>query len=129
MPDPELPQEAAPARWLRRAVATVAALALLEVLWELWLAPLRPGGSWLVLKAVPLALLWPALARGSSRAAQGMLLLLLPYFAEAVVRGMTETGRHALVAWTAAALSVAAFATLLLHFRAARRGRRLPPGP
>jgi len=26
-------------------------------------------------------------------------------------------------------LSVAAFAALLLHFRAAKRARRLPPGP
>ena len=109
------------ARWLRRAVAAVAALALLELLWELWLAPLRPGGSWLALKVVPLALAWPALARGSRPAAQGMLLLLLPYFAEGVVRGVSETGRHAVLAWTATALAVAAFGALLLHFRARRR--------
>lgn len=116
--------QGAPVRWLRRATATIAALALLQLLWELRLAPLRPEGSWLALKAVPLALLWPALARGSQKAAQGMLLLLLPYFAEGVVRGMTETGRHAIVAWTAAALSVVAFTALLLHFRAAKHLRR-----
>lgn len=111
---------AAPARWLRRAVTAVAALVLLQLLWELWLAPLRPGGSWLALKAMPLALLWPALARGSRKAAQGMLLLLLPYLAEGVVRGVTESGRHAFLAWAAAALSVAAFTALLLLFRAAK---------
>jgi uncharacterized membrane protein len=105
----------------------IAALALLQLLWELWLAPLRPEGSWLALKALPLALLWPALARGSSKAAQGMLLLLLPYFAEGVVRGVTESGRHAVVAWTATALSVGAFVALLLHFRAAKRVRRPVP--
>jgi uncharacterized membrane protein len=116
--------QAAPAPWLRRAAVAIAALALLQLLWELRLAPLRPEGSWLALKAVPLALLWPALARGSSKAAQGMLLLLLPYFAEGVVRGMTETGRHAIVAWTAATLSVVAFTALLLHFRAARHRQR-----
>jgi uncharacterized membrane protein len=125
VPDNASPQ-VAPARWLRRAAAAIAALALLQLLWELRLAPLRPEGSWLALKAVPLALLWPALARGSPKAAQGMLLLLLPYFAEGVVRGVTETGRHATVAWAAATLSGIAFTALLLHFRAARHRQRPP---
>ena len=40
-------------RWL--AVGSLLGLMLLSVVWELWLAPLRPGGSWLVLKALPLA--------------------------------------------------------------------------
>ncbi|MBM3355478.1 MAG: DUF2069 domain-containing protein, partial [Betaproteobacteria bacterium] len=40
---------------LRRAAsATLVGLLALCVAWELWLAPLRPGGSWLVLKALPL---------------------------------------------------------------------------
>jgi uncharacterized membrane protein len=58
------------APWQRVSVAAVAALILLELLWELWLAPLRPGGSWLALKALPLALLWPGLARGAKRPRQ-----------------------------------------------------------
>jgi uncharacterized membrane protein len=108
------------ARAYRVAVAAVAALALVELLWETWLAPVRPGGSWLALKALPLLLLWPTLARGSRRRAQWMLFVLLPYFAEGVVRGASESGRHAFVAWTAAALSVLAFVALLQAFRAAR---------
>lgn len=109
------------ARWHRRAVALVGALVLLEVLWELLLAPLRPGGSWLVLKALPLAAAWPSLARGSRRARQAMSLLLLPYFAEGLVRAMTEHGRHALVASTATGLAVGAFASVLVSLRS-RRG-------
>jgi uncharacterized membrane protein len=111
------------ARWQRLAVAAVAALTLLEFLWEMWLAPLRPGGSWLVLKALPLALAWPGLARGAKRARQRMTLLLLPYAGEGLVRGLSESGRHALVAWTAAALAVIAFIALLQSFRAERRAR------
>lgn len=107
----------------RLAVAAVAALALLDVLWELWLAPVRPGGSWLALKALPLALIWPALARGSVRARQGMTLLLPAYFAEGVVRGISESGRHALLAWTAAGVAVIAFAALLAAFRLERQER------
>ncbi|MGH8629456.1 MAG: DUF2069 domain-containing protein, partial [Burkholderiales bacterium] len=38
--------------------ASVSLLLLIawSLAWELWLAPLRPGGSWLVLKALPLLL-------------------------------------------------------------------------
>ncbi len=113
----------AAARWQRLAVAAVAALTLLELLWELWLAPLKPGGSWLALKALPLALAWPGLARGSTRARQRMTLLLLPYFGEGLVRGLTESGRHALCAWMAAVLAAIAFVALLVSFRIARKTR------
>lgn len=112
------------AGWRRLAVALVAALALLQLLWELWLAPVRPGGSWLALKALPLALVWPGLARGARKARQGASLLLLFYFAEAVVRALTESGRHAVVAWAAMALTVAAFAAVMMSFRAERGERR-----
>jgi uncharacterized membrane protein len=105
------------ARWHRRAVALVGALVLFELLWELLLAPLRPGGSWLALKALPLAAAWPALRRGSRRARQLVSLLLLPYFAEAIVRALTESARHALVAWAAAVIAAGAFAALLQSLR------------
>src|SRR5438067_1169106 len=96
------------ARWQRLSVAAVTALMLLEVLRELWLAPLRPGGSWLALKALPLALLWPGLASGALRPRQWLALLLPLYLAEAVVRALNESGRHAFAASMAAALAVVA---------------------
>ena len=102
---------------LRAAFALAAALVLLLVLWEFVLAPLRPGGSWLALKALPLALLLPGLAQGSARARQWASLLLPFYCAEGLVRGLTEDGRHATVAWMAALLSLAAFAAVLASFR------------
>ena len=108
-------------RLQRLAVALVAALVLLEILWETVLAPVRPGGFWLALKALPLLLLWPAFARCRLRARQIASLLLPFYFADAVVRALTEAGRHSLVAWFATALSVAAFAALLMSFRASGR--------
>jgi len=111
------------ARWQRLAVAAVAALVLLELLWELWLAPLKPGGSWLALKALPLALLWPGLARGASRPRQWLALLLPLYFAEAIVRALTEGGRHRVLALAATVLAGVAFAAVLASFRAARRDR------
>ena len=92
-------------RWRRTTAALLATLALVEICWELWLAPLRPGGSWLALKALPLVALWPGVARSRIRALQWALLLLPWYFAEGVVRGFSESGRHALCAVTAAAVS------------------------
>lgn len=117
------PRTAAGSAWLRLAVRTTGALVLLQLLWELWLAPVRPGGSWLALKALPLALLWPRVARGGLKARQYLLLLLLPYVAEGLVRALTEGGRHRLVAAVAATLATGAFAALLLSFRAERAAR------
>jgi uncharacterized membrane protein len=116
---------AAGARWQRLAVAAVAALALLELLWEMWLAPLKPGGSWLALKALPLMLAWPGIARGATRARQRMTLLLLPYFGEGLVRGLSESGRREAIAWTAALLAAIAFIALLQSFRSERNARRV----
>src|SRR5690606_28653235 len=38
----------------RTASVCLIGLIALGLAWELWLAPLRPGGSWLVLKVIPL---------------------------------------------------------------------------
>ena len=105
---------------LRIAIAATAALALIALLWELWLAPLKPGGSWLALKALPLVVLWFPLARGGRRAGQWLSLLLPLYLAEAVARGLSEGGRHAAVAWTACLIALVAFLALLAAFRAER---------
>ena len=101
----------------RAAFIGVVALALLCMLWETMLAPLRPGGSWLALKALPLLLLLPGTFRGARKPLQGLALLLPLYAAEGIVRGWSESGRHALVAWTAAVLAIATFAAVLAVVR------------
>jgi uncharacterized membrane protein len=102
----------------RIAIAGTVALALLEALWELVLAPLAPHGSWLALKALPLAALMPGVLRGERRPRQWLALLLPFYAAEGVVRASAEPGRRALVAGMACALAVIAFVALLRWFRA-----------
>jgi uncharacterized membrane protein len=101
----------------RLAIGLIGALVLLLVLWETVLAPVRPGSWWLALKALPLALVWPGLARGDVRSRQIASLLLPFYFAEAIVRAVTEPARHAVVAGFAATLCVAGFVALLRSFR------------
>ena len=101
----------------RLTVASLVALALLEFLWEALLAPL-PGARWLAVKALPLAMLVPGVARGRRRSRQWLALLTPCYFGEALVRALTETGRHGAVAAMAAAVAATTFVAVLAWFRA-----------
>jgi uncharacterized membrane protein len=78
---------------------------------------MRSGGSWLALKALPLALLWPGLARGSPRTCNVAALVLLLYFIEGIVRAVSEHGRTTWIAALSAVLSTVAFASLYLADR------------
>jgi uncharacterized membrane protein len=115
-------------RYRRLTIACVAALALLSVAWEIWLSPLRPGGSLLVLKALPLLAVLPALVRGTVRAYQWWSMLILVYLCEGLVRGIsdpTEMGR--MLGWIEAALAGAAYGAILGYAHASRAPR--PPAP
>lgn len=70
----------------RVAIAAWLALLVLAVLWESLLAPLRPGGSWLLLKAVPLLLPLRGVWRGDVKTMQWALLLVMLYIAEGSLR-------------------------------------------
>ena len=100
----------------RVAVAALLALAALEVLWSVVLAPL-PQARWLWIKAIPLAILAPGVMRGARKPRQWLALLCPLYFAEAIVRALTEPGRHGIVAGTAAALCVVLFVAVLAWLR------------
>lgn len=68
------------------AVFSWLSLIALAVLWETWIAPLRPGGSWLALKALPLALALRGLLRADAYTMQWALMLSLLYVLEGAVR-------------------------------------------
>lgn len=106
----------------RLTIAALAALTLLEILWAVVLAPL-PGAQWLAIKALPLALLFPGVSRGARKPRQWLALLTPFYFAEALVRAITEPGRHSLVAGMAAVLALAVFLGVVtwLHGEKPRR--------
>jgi uncharacterized membrane protein len=89
----------------RSAALSLIALIFLSLAWELWLAPLRPGGSWLVLKVLPLLLPLFGVLRGIPRTCQWASVLVLPYGAEGLVRGWTEAGLAESLAWTEFALA------------------------
>jgi uncharacterized membrane protein len=68
------------------AVGSLIGLILLSLLWELWLAPLRPGGSWLVLKALPLCIPLAGLLKNRMYTYRWVSLVVWLYFAEGVIR-------------------------------------------
>jgi uncharacterized membrane protein len=122
-----------PAIAARRGVAVGASLALialivLSVAWEWWLAPLRPGGSALVLKVVPLLLALPGVVRRSVYTLQWASMLVLLYLAEGIVRGMTDRGLSATLGWLEAILATVFFVCALSYVapfkRAAKRAKK-----
>lgn len=100
--------------------ATWIALIFLGLAWELWLAPLRPGGSWLVLKVLPLLIPLRGLLRASAYAQKWATLLVWAYFAEGVVRALSDRGPSASLGAVEAALSLAFFAATVASLRASR---------
>jgi uncharacterized membrane protein len=71
--------------WLIAAAAWIG-LTVLAVAWELSLAPLRPGGSWLALKAIPLVIALPGVVRARAYTLQAATLLVQLYLLEGLVR-------------------------------------------
>lgn len=75
--------------------ATVTSLITLIFLclgWELWWAPLRPGGSLLVLKTLPLLLPLFGILRGKRYTMQWSSMFILIYLMEGLVRATSEHG-------------------------------------
>ncbi|MBN8760464.1 MAG: hypothetical protein BGO61_12825 [Thiobacillus sp. 65-69] len=91
------------------ASASLIALIFLCLAWELWLAPLRPGGSWLVLKTVPLLAPLMGILKGRRYTYQWAPMLILAYFSEGVMRAWSEHGFSQALAFGEIALSVVFF--------------------
>lgn len=102
------------------AAAALVALLALCLAWELWLAPLRPGGSFLALKALPLALPLTGILRGRRYTYQWSSMLVLAYFAEGAMRAWGDAGLSRQFALAEIALSVAFFAAAVSYARLTR---------
>ncbi len=111
-----------PARLLNRgAAASLLLLIALGIAWEWRLAPLRPGGSTLVLKVLPLLAALPGILRGRRYTHQWASLPSLVYAMEGIVRAMTENGMSRWLALAEIVLALSLFATTAFYARAAPR--------
>jgi uncharacterized membrane protein len=105
-----------------RVVASLCLCTLLVLClaWELRLAPIRPGGSLLALKALPLALPLYGVVRGARYTYQWAGMLVLAYFVEGVMRAWAERGLSQRLALGEVALSVIFFACAVAYARLSR---------
>ncbi len=93
------------------------ALIVLGVAWEWVLAPLRPGGSWLILKIVPLLLPLRGILKRDVYTLQWSSMLILLYAMEGAVRVMSESGTSAWLAGLEITLSTLFFLSSLLYLK------------
>jgi uncharacterized membrane protein len=89
------------------------------------LAPLKPGGSWLVLKAAPLLLPLYGVWKRDIYTLQWTSMMILLYFAEGVVRGWSDTGNlSAWLGWGEAAVVCVYFFCAVLYLRPYKRAAK-----
>jgi len=99
------------------ACVSLVALLFLCLAWELWLAPLRPGGSWLALKALPLLAPLMGILRGRRYTYQWASMLILAYLAEGALRAFSDHGISAILAALEALLALVFFLSAAFYAR------------
>lgn len=109
------------AAWLA-ACASLVTLVFLCLAWELFLAPLKPGGSWLALKALPLLAPLFGVLRERRYTFQWSTLLIWAYAAEGATRVYTDAGLSAGLAAAELVLALAYFFAAVLWLRSSKKG-------
>jgi uncharacterized membrane protein len=110
--------------WLNRLTSgSLVGLLFLCLAWELWLAPLRPGGSMLALKALPLLLPLFGILRGKRYTHQWTSMLALAYVTEGLVRVVSDQGASQALAMAETILAMLLFAGCLGYARATAPSR------
>ena len=108
----------APVRTTRvLAVGSLLGLIVLGLAWELWLAPIRPGGSWLALKVLPLCLPLAGLLKNRMYTYRWVSLMVWLYFTEGVVRAYSDKAPSNYLAMAEVALCLILFTACALHVR------------
>ena len=102
-------------RWL--ATGSLLALIALCLAWELVLAPVRPGGSWLALKALPLCIPLAGILKNRMYTYRWVSLVVWLYFTEGTVRAWSDVGLSRWLAVAEIALCLVLFVACALHVR------------
>lgn len=113
----------------RLAVAALLGLIALCLVWELFLAPLRPGGSWLALKALPLCLPLAGFLKNRMYTYRWVSLMVWLYFTEGVVRAWSDRTPGNWLALLEVALCLVLFVACTLHIRLRLRSAKTPATP
>ena len=107
-------------RWT--AAASLLGLIVLGVLWEMVLAPIRPGGSLLALKVMPLILPLAGVMKNRMYTYRWLSLLLWLYFTEGIVRAWSDKAPGNYLAMIEVVLCLILFAACSLHVKIRFKG-------
>ena len=112
-----------------RHLASVALIGLIALClaWESILAPIRPGGSWLILKVLPLLIPLFGILRGKRYTYQWASMFVLIYFTEGAVRAWSDKGLSQSLAFIEVALSIVFFIAAIMYARVAAPSRSQVP--
>ena len=103
------------------AGVSLIALIFLCLAWETILAPLKLGGSLLMLKAVPLLLPLFGILKGRRYTYQWASMFILFYFTEGVVRAWADAGLSAKLALLEVALTLLFFICAIFYAKLTRQ--------
>jgi uncharacterized membrane protein len=120
-PSPELAQRLHLIQWL--AVVSLLSLIALGLAWELFLAPIRPGGSWLALKVLPLCIPLAGFLKNRMYTYRWVSLMVWLYFAEGITRAYSDKVPSNYLAMIEVVLCVILFVACALHVRLRVGGR------
>jgi uncharacterized membrane protein len=99
-------------------------LIALCILWEAVLAPIKPGGSWVVIKALPLLFALKGIWQARNYTMQWASMLVMLYFIEGVVR-LNDKGLSAVMAGLEIILSLIAYFALLAYLKPLKKIAKL----
>ena len=102
-------------RWL--ALGSLGGLIVLGLAWEMWLAPIRPGGSLLALKVLPLCSPLAGILKNRMYTYRWVSLMVWIYFTEGVVRAWSDRPPGNVLAMIEVALCLLLFVACALHVR------------
>lgn len=99
------------------AVGSLLGLIVLGLAWELVLAPIRPGGSLLALKVLPLCFPLAGLLKNRMYTYRWVSLMVWLYFTEGVVRAYSDKAPSNYYALVEVFLCLSLFVACALHVR------------
>jgi uncharacterized membrane protein len=99
------------------AFSSTAGLIILGLAWEMWLAPIRPGGSLLALKVLPLCVPLAGILKNRMYTYRWLSLLVWLYFTEGATRSWSDRPPGNYLAMIEVFLCLILFAGCALHVR------------
>ncbi len=107
------------------ASASLISLLLLCICWEWFLAPLRPGGSWMVLKTLPLLIPLRGVLKRDNYTMQWSSMLIWLYFTEGIVRAYSDRSSLSVaLALAEVGLSILFFIAVILYLRPLKKAAK-----